>query len=148
MTTCAVCNKDKQEGMEKIIYTGRKISEESRHGSGNTTLVTKTYSEFQKHSYFLCSKCHILWDRIVLWGGIGLTIVAIFIFIRISIKQQLPWIFVLVLFCFLPVLAGIEWFSSNERFKKLARQERGEDGVEAFTERGYNHLLEQDKIWG
>ena len=148
MATCQICGQDKPVGEEKKLYTAKILKEERSaermtYGGGKEVTVTTTYGEFEEHNYFLCSECRTLWDKIVMWPGIGLTIVATIVLLVVSVRQHIDWMFALALVVLIAGMIVTGQFTTGERLKRQAKRSRGEGSFKAFSDSEYAALLEK-----
>ncbi|OQY21058.1 MAG: hypothetical protein B6I34_07885 [Anaerolineaceae bacterium 4572_32.1] len=149
MPRCQVCGKDKPDGEEKKLYSARILKEERGQDRmvavGRTEAdVTTTYGEFVEHRYFLCVDCHTLWDKAVMWPGIGLALIATVALLVISVRQHIDWMFALALFVLAGGIVIVVQLSTDERLKRRAKRDRGsDDPVKVFSAAEYRALLEK-----
>ncbi|MGC9396324.1 MAG: hypothetical protein ACP5J4_15885 [Anaerolineae bacterium] len=148
MATCQICNQDKPVGEEKKLYTAKILKEERSaermtYGGGREVDVTTTYGEFMEHNYFLCSACQTLWDKIVMWAGIGLTVVTTIVLLAISIRQHIDWMFALALVVLIAGFIVTGELTTRERLKRQAKRARGDGPFKAFSASEYAALLEK-----
>ena len=149
MPKCAICKKDRPEGKQVNIYTGKILKEEIRQ-SGSSKNTQTTYGEFFKHTFFLCKQCNTLWNTIVLpVGGMLTAVISAFLLVLSLRSNSNLTALLLVIVCFSGTIFLLAT-SIDERLKKKARQERkseekSEEKFVAFTEVGYEKLLRENQ---
>jgi hypothetical protein len=148
MTTCQICGQDKPDGEEKKLYTAKILKEERgaermTYGGGREVDVTTTYGEFEEHTYYLCSGCQTLWDKIVMWSGSALTLIATAVLLVVSTKQHIDWLFALALAVLIAGFIVTGELTTGERLKRQAKRARGEGPFKAFSASEYTALLEK-----
>lgn len=148
MATCQICDQDKTVGEEKKLYTAKILKEERSaermtYGGGREVDVTTTYGEFEGHTFFLCSDCRTLWDKIVMWSGIGLTVIATIALLIVSTRQHIDWMFALALAVLIAGFIVTGELTTGERLKRQAKRARGEGPFKAFSESEYTALMEK-----
>ena len=148
MATCQICGQDKTVGEEEKLYTAKILKEERgaermTYGGGREVDVTTTYGEFKEHTYFLCAECRTVWDKIVMWSGSALTIIATVVLLVVSIRQHIDWMFALALAVLIAGFIMTGQFTTGERLKRQAKRARGEGPFKAFSESEYTALLEK-----
>jgi len=150
MSSCSICNKEKQIGEERKMFTAKILKEERGaekmvYGGGRETTITTTYGEFLEQRYFVCGNCISFWNKIIVPIAAVITIILSVIILYLALTLHIDWLFALGLVVFIAGIIISGEFSIHSKLQKKAKKDRNEKTpIKAFSENEYKDLVEKN----